>query len=288
MKVRSGYLYVLKNQAFGANVLKIGLTTRTPDVRAREIYTGSTGVPLPFQVAVAFSVADCARAEKLAHSRLKVYRLNRRREFFRLPLQVGAEVVHEVCTQVNKELGTDAPARFEFPRLKTETASSAIVVYDPPDESDGRPVFHFAPEQLIDSPIQTPVLSDEHRDRANILFHVLRKTNPGSLDDLLDGFMRDEHPERELRIWEHMAIAYLTLEGADDAPEQYRAEAFDLLLQRSLRSTAEVLSSVSLKHFSVANAKRLLDAYALRPKPIVVRLPRRAQSGEGSRTGRRL
>src|SRR5687768_922792 len=104
--MRSGYLYVLQNRAFGANVLKIGLTTRPPDVRAREIYAGSTGVPLPFQVAVAYSVADCARAEKLAHSRLKVYRLNKRREFFRLPLEVGAAVAHEVCSQVNGELKT--------------------------------------------------------------------------------------------------------------------------------------------------------------------------------------
>lgn len=266
----TGYIYVLQNTAFGANVLKIGLTTRTPDVRAREIYTGSTGVPMPFEVAAAFSVADCARAEKLAHGRLKVYRLNKRREFFRLPLVIGETVVREVCEQVNEELKTDAPTRFAFPPASGVVRRREMPLDDMPDVSDGRPIFHMAPERLSESPIQTAVLTDHHRDRANILFGVLSRINPVARDKWLEGFMRDENPERELRIWEHMAIAYLTLEHADDAPEPYRGEAFALLLQRTWHSTEEVLSRATLKHFSRANAKRLLDAYALRPKPLVV------------------
>lgn len=93
----SGFLYVLQNKAFGANVLKIGLSTREPNIRAREIYRGSTGVPLPFDIAEAFSVADCKRAESLAHRRLRTYRLNLRREFFRVPLEIGTSVAFESC-----------------------------------------------------------------------------------------------------------------------------------------------------------------------------------------------
>lgn len=59
-----GHLYVLQNPAFGEYVVKIGLTTREPDVRAKQIYVGATGVPTPFQVAFACSVGDCKSAEK--------------------------------------------------------------------------------------------------------------------------------------------------------------------------------------------------------------------------------
>ena len=267
--MRPGYVYVLQNKAFGANVLKIGLTTRAPDIRAREIYAGATGVPLPFEVAVAFSVTDCVRAEKLIHARLKVYRLNHRREFFRLPIVVGTAVVHEVCAQVNRELGADAPTRLDLSLDTGKTAGGQVKLTDKSPELDDWPIIHMSPELLRPSPIRVPSLSDEQLDRANILFGVLSRVNPVARDRWLDGFGRDELPERELRIWEHMALAYLTLDHADDAPEAYREEAFYLLLQRTWCSTADVLAVAKLRHFSKPNAKRLLNAYALRPKPVI-------------------
>lgn len=271
----AGYIYLLKNNAFGPNVLKIGLTTRTPDQRAREIYAGSTGVPMPFQVAVAYSVADCHKAEKLTHARLKVYRLNNRREFFRLPLATAAGVVHEVCVRVNEEYGTEAPVRCTFTAPPSKSPNNPLdQVLEEPDAS---PVYLIPPWSLRESPVRANALSEAQRDRANILFSVISQINPLTSHEWLEGFMRDEHPERELRIWEHIALAYLTLEHADDAPETYRKEAFALLLQRTWESTEEVLSTFSLKHFSKANAKRLLDAYDLCPKPIAVsHIPRGA------------
>lgn len=266
-----GYLYILKNSSFGANVLKIGLTTRTPDVRAKEIYAGSTGVPLPFEVAEAYSVADCALAEKRVHERLKIYRLSNRREFFRLTLQVSTATVLEVCTQINHELNVNSPQKFAFCSNEVNSRRRVRVSIDEaPDVADGQPIYHVAPGRLASSPIKRFALPNNLQSRAETLFQILAQINPVEREKWFEGFLRDVNPERELRIWERMAIAYLSLEHADDALEAYRAEAFALLLQRTWHPTAEVLALYPLKHFSRRNAQRLLDAYALKPKPVVV------------------
>jgi hypothetical protein len=156
----SGFVYVLQNKAFGANVLKIGLSTRAPDIRAREIYRGATGVPLPFDVAEAFSVADCKRAESLAHRRLRTYRLNLRREFFRVPLEVGTSVAFESCEQVNRELSAGTPARISF----TAVVSAPVLVDQndvQPYETDGRPVFYLDPRKISKSPVRVASLTEE-------------------------------------------------------------------------------------------------------------------------------
>ena len=82
---KSGYVYILTNDAMPGQ-LKIGMTTREPDQRAREL-SRSSGVALSFVVAFAEAVPDAEAAEKLIHKRLDKFRTNRRREFFELPLK---------------------------------------------------------------------------------------------------------------------------------------------------------------------------------------------------------
>lgn len=107
-----GYIYNLQNPLYGTYVVKIGLTTREPDTRARELYIGSSGVPAPFEIAVAYSVGDCRAAEKLIHKRFSAFRLNGRREFFRLSSDVAAQVTLDTCAKINKELGLPSPVKF--------------------------------------------------------------------------------------------------------------------------------------------------------------------------------
>ncbi|WP_335048208.1 GIY-YIG nuclease family protein [Nostoc sp.] len=84
--MNSGYIYALKNRSFGSNIIKIGMTTRKPDVHAKEIYHGASGVPEPFDIAFACKVADCEVAEKKIHRRFNAYRSNKVREFFIIPI----------------------------------------------------------------------------------------------------------------------------------------------------------------------------------------------------------
>lgn len=100
--MKSEYIYALQNKSFGVHHIKIGKTTRKPDLRAKELYSGASGVPEPFDIAFACQVSDCEVAEKRIHERLKTYRTNRSREFFIIPLEVAKTVILSVCRQINR------------------------------------------------------------------------------------------------------------------------------------------------------------------------------------------
>ncbi len=95
----SGYIYILINPGLSKNLLKIGMTTRTPEERATEL-SKDTGVPGDFFVAYEESVPDCQYAERIIHKRLSSYRYNQGMEFFKLPLKQAVTVLTEVANQI--------------------------------------------------------------------------------------------------------------------------------------------------------------------------------------------
>ncbi|WP_223543703.1 GIY-YIG nuclease family protein [Pseudomonas sp. BF-B-28] len=268
-----GYIYILQNPLYGAYVVKIGLTKREPDVRARELYVGSSGVPTPFEIATAYSVGDCKLAEKRVHKRFAAFRLNGRREFFRISPAVAASVAYDTCAKLNEELGLPPPKPFEINKsLSISNEKSRNKAFEDADteiEMMGR-LGVVDPRTLRESPIGTSVLTPEQIDRIEILGMQLAQVYPEKRQDMLDGFTRDKTPERELKIWEHITKAYLTIEQVEFASDDLKQEAFTLLLMRSWSRTDEVLSSIKLKHFTHKSAKHLLQAYEMRPKPISV------------------
>lgn len=96
----NGHVYIFLNAAM-PGMLKIGMTTRSPEERAREVSQG-TGVATPFNVAYSEEVPDCAAAEALIHSRLERYRVHQRREFFHLDLRDAIRHVSEIASEVRK------------------------------------------------------------------------------------------------------------------------------------------------------------------------------------------
>ncbi len=93
-----GRIYILRNPYHSDALVKIGKTTRTSETRAAEI-SGVTGVPVPFEVMYEEEVVDADLAERLIHASLDRYRVNDRREFFRLPMKIA---VREVFTTAMK------------------------------------------------------------------------------------------------------------------------------------------------------------------------------------------
>lgn len=82
---RPGYCYVLANPSFRENVHKVGLTERTLSERTKELFT--TGVPTPFSVETSWHVRNCRVFEFLMHTLFREHRVNKKREFFEVPLQ---------------------------------------------------------------------------------------------------------------------------------------------------------------------------------------------------------
>ena len=77
-----GWVYCLSNPSM-PELVKIGMTERTPEERAKELST--TGVPTPFVIEFAKKVKNPAQKEATLHALLEKYaeRMNARREFFR-------------------------------------------------------------------------------------------------------------------------------------------------------------------------------------------------------------
>lgn len=77
----SEYVYILSNEAF-PDLFKIGKTINIED-RVRQL-SGHSGVPIPFEVYYACKVADSSKVEKSIHDAFADYRINPRREFFKI------------------------------------------------------------------------------------------------------------------------------------------------------------------------------------------------------------
>lgn len=90
-----GWIYILSNSCM-PGLLKIGMTTNSPQARAKEI-SSSTGVPEKFVVEASYYSDDPRGDEARIHSSLSQYRINTGREFFRCSLADANEVCKSYC-----------------------------------------------------------------------------------------------------------------------------------------------------------------------------------------------
>ncbi len=91
---KKGFVYILINPAF-TGFVKVGKTIKEPEVRARELSSGS-GVPAPYAVAWDALVTDCDQVEKLIHHQLAHARSRKDREFFAIPLKNAISIASSV------------------------------------------------------------------------------------------------------------------------------------------------------------------------------------------------
>jgi hypothetical protein len=83
---QKGWVYVLRNPAM-PNIYKVGMTRRTKlDARVSEL-SNSTSAPLPFQIVFAYNTPYPYDIEQSVHERLKKYRINKKREFFKCSIR---------------------------------------------------------------------------------------------------------------------------------------------------------------------------------------------------------
>ena len=114
--MKEGYVYILINASLQKNTIKIGMTRRTPEIRAEEM-SEETGLPSEYMVAYERKVSDCEKAEMLTHERLKQYRIthtryDRDREFFKIPLKKAIPVFSSVADQFQdftQDIPVDTP-----------------------------------------------------------------------------------------------------------------------------------------------------------------------------------
>ncbi|EPN0075195.1 GIY-YIG nuclease family protein [Vibrio cholerae] len=261
------YVYVLKNSSYEAYVVKIGKTTQSPTVRANQLYWGATGVPEHFDVAFVCAVPDCHTAETRIHKVLSSYRRNNRREFFHLPLTAAKKAVLAVCVELfgaeNVQVVVD---------LTKESFDSNSIDEDFDVASKGRTVTIKADmfSKLLESPLNTSLLTETQKNRIAIINAVFQEVFPNTDAKAYENFSRDNNPDREIKIWEAMAKAFMKVSTSSYVSEEVKKEAYRLLLLRSQMKTCDVLERIKVVAMDEKQAKCLLKAYELKPKPIRV------------------
>lgn len=161
-----GYIYILFNRAFQNDHYKIGMTTKTPEERAREI-SGGTGVPRAFEVLYEQRVQDCERAERLLHQRLHKHRVSGNREFFALPLKAAIRELEAVADEVGRadqpETSPEsAPAENDVPPSGEITVAPAKVRKEGGRKSPGAIVTFEDHAAYTDAP-RRPILQELRR-----------------------------------------------------------------------------------------------------------------------------
>lgn len=102
-----GIVYVFSNPAM-PGIVKIGMTTRdSVDDRLRELSVPS-GVPVPFECDYACRVVRCGDIEAALHTAFNPYRINPRREFFKIEADQAIAflrvlAIEEVTSEVSEE-----------------------------------------------------------------------------------------------------------------------------------------------------------------------------------------
>lgn len=91
-------LYVLSNPAL-PGLLKIGYTSKSPSIRAKEIGK-STGVPVPFHIEYVKRCVNGQQLERAVHTYLEEYRVNNRKEFFEISLDSARKTINSIYNQL--------------------------------------------------------------------------------------------------------------------------------------------------------------------------------------------
>jgi hypothetical protein len=78
-----GLIYIISNPKQGKNIFKVGMTSKSIDVRIKQL-NSETGLIGKFNLYAYFAVEDIASAEKDCHEKLNKFRIQDNREFFEI------------------------------------------------------------------------------------------------------------------------------------------------------------------------------------------------------------
>lgn len=100
--MQQGYVYILTNDSFREDWVKIGKSSRPVDVRSKEL--DNTAVPLPFNIYATLQTSKYHEVEKLVHSmidELTDLRIRQNREFFNVAPEMALSIFQRVATLID-------------------------------------------------------------------------------------------------------------------------------------------------------------------------------------------
>ena len=114
------------------------------------------------------------------------------------------------------------------------------------------------PKTLRKGPIRHESLSEDFLARVRKFHSMLAEVDGMTIEERVDCFRRDLHPENEIVVWEAIARAFERFCRARDLSADAKRDVYSLLLMRSMTTEAETLKRVDFKALSLDDADKLL------------------------------
>lgn len=102
MEKEKGFVYILTNESFREDWVKIGRSSRPVDVRSKEL--DNTAVPLPFKVYATIQTTKYTNVERIVHKqidRLTDLRIRQNREFFNVEPTQALDILLDLATAID-------------------------------------------------------------------------------------------------------------------------------------------------------------------------------------------
>lgn len=154
MEKEKGYVYILTNDSFREDWVKIGRSSRPVDVRSKEL--DNTAVPLPFKVYATIQTTKYTNVERIVHKqidRLTDLRIRQNREFFNVEPTQALDILLDLATAIDDavvmQYVDDKPVQL-YPSINNEKPQAVK-----PEEHVSRKPFEFAMVGLKDGDIIT-------------------------------------------------------------------------------------------------------------------------------------
>ena len=105
--MEAGYVYILTNDSFREDWVKIGKSSRSVDIRSKEL--DNTAVPLPFNIYATLKTVKYNEVEQLVHKtidRLTDLRIRQNREFFNVAPEVALDIFRDIARTIDDAVVT--------------------------------------------------------------------------------------------------------------------------------------------------------------------------------------
>lgn len=102
MEKEQGFVYILTNESFREDWVKIGRSSRPVDVRSKEL--DNTAVPLPFKIFATIQTTKYIDVERIVHKqidRLTDLRIRQNREFFNVEPSQALDILLDLATAID-------------------------------------------------------------------------------------------------------------------------------------------------------------------------------------------
>ena len=154
MEKEKGYVYILTNDSFREDWVKIGRSCRPVDVRSKEL--DNTAVPLPFKIYATIQTTKYTNVERIVHKqidRLTDLRIRQNREFFNVEPSQALDILLDLATAIDDavvmQYVDDKPVQL-YPSINNEKPQAVKI-----EKHVQRKPFEFAMVGLKDGDMIT-------------------------------------------------------------------------------------------------------------------------------------